>query len=571
MTSAFSDDSSLLSSLPPRPQSFQPIVLDLPDADIDISFAEFDFANHSPTASSKPQATKPKKENPTTTSTNEKSNSKHTSSSQALPIQTFPTQLTIHSTSHYTPGSTSHRPTSPLLTIPHTLYPEGLIPPYTHIRQLGYGSLGTVDEVSLSLHHPLHSTSKHLTLARKSVRLSPSSKDYILPIIRQEILALHTLRHRHIVQLIATYESKPFYSLLMTPVGDRNLKDFLEEFPLPSPNATQQHPQNQKSSPDVHEMRKWLLTWFPCLTSTLSYVHSQGIRHEDIKPSNIIHRGANIYLTDFSSCTSFEQGMTTSTETPAGRITRVYSAPEVLDATEMDGRARLAGVGGGRRHGVGADVFSLGCVFAEMATVGLLGRKVSDLWHYVGIERAGVLEREARYYCRGTGRVDGWFARTSSSYSSSPSVEPEYECGRSGDGVGDGKGKGEGNAFYEKCIKPMLALNRKERPKAGVVAGRMRDWFRELEGCGECECMERSEEREGLEEPSRSDCDDTTGNDHAKEDGEPGMHTSIRNGEDLEVMVEEEKEVIIATAENEGEDVGVEVMEVGLWPGWYGP
>jgi hypothetical protein len=374
-------------------------------------------------------------------------NTINTSSGQALPLQTSTTRFTTNGT----------RPTSHLtdlldtnLTFPHTIYPEGDIPPYTHVRQLGHGSLGTVDEVCLSPHHPSHpaslafsttATTLTSTFARKCVRLSPCFRDDYLPIIHQEVHALRLLSHPHIVRLAGTYECKPFYSIIMTPVGDKNLKDFLEDFPLPS-------------HPTFATQATWLKTWFSCLPSALAYIHAQGIRHEDIKPSNIIHRGPDIYLTDFSSCTEFQFGMTTSTDTPACRITRVYSAPEAI----LD-----------NRHGAGTDVFSLGCVFAEMAAVGILQRRVLDLWEHVGIGRVGVSERECRFYCRGLERVHTWFRSN--------------RVGKDEEGNGGPK-----EGFYEKCIKPMLATERKDRPCAGKVARRVWIWFREEDLRPTCAC-----------------------------------------------------------------------------------
>jgi len=53
--------------------------------------------------------------------------------------------------------------------------------------------------------------------------------------------------------------------------------------------------------------------------------------------------------------------MTSSTEGLAGQITRMYSAPEVIEE---------------HRRGRPGDIFSLGCVYAEMVTV--MGRRSID-------------------------------------------------------------------------------------------------------------------------------------------------------------------------------------------------
>jgi serine/threonine protein kinase len=95
-------------------------------------------------------------------------------------------------------------------------------------------------------------------------------------------------------------------------------------------------------------------------------MHARGIRHQEIKPSNIVCCRCYVYFTDFSSSLLFEIGQRTSTDNPAV-TTMIYRAPKV-DATgsytvnEMNEKFLL-------RYGRGTDVFSLGCVFVEMPVV----------------------------------------------------------------------------------------------------------------------------------------------------------------------------------------------------------
>ncbi|KAF2840178.1 kinase-like protein, partial [Patellaria atrata CBS 101060] len=147
-----------------------------------------------------------------------------------------------------------------------------------------------------------------------------------------------------------------FQSLLLYPVGEYDLRTFLQL------TADEE----DLSSADFSTSRLWLQTWFGCLAGALCYMHETGVRHQDIKPSNIIHRGRDVYFTDFSSADKFELGGTTSTENPAS-TTAMYAAPETLhDGDEY------------QRHGLATDVFSLGCVFIEMLAV-LAGSTVDEL------------------------------------------------------------------------------------------------------------------------------------------------------------------------------------------------
>jgi serine/threonine protein kinase len=294
----------------------------------------------------------------------------------------------------------------------HQSFPSDNPPPFTQIRQLGCGSLGSVDEIRIP--------NSAKTLARKSILLSGVLKHHYMEIIGQEVKALRNLSHPHIVQVAGTYEFGPCYAILMSPVGDQSLKDMLEEYHDRANQANE---------------RPWLQTWFHCLSSALAHIHSQGIRHEDIKPSNIIHRRGDVYLTDFSSCTEFEFGRTTSTDTPAGRITRIYSAPEGLED---------------ERHGSSVDIFSMGCVFTEMATV-VDGRPVSEFYRHCSVNRWGS-QMERMYYSEALGRIDEWFD----------------------------------DALYMRCIRPMLAKDRRLRPTARKVSVALE----EVLGPPRCACVE---------------------------------------------------------------------------------
>tara|TARA_R110002060_G_scaffold25097_4_gene34205 strand:+ start:399 stop:647 length:249 start_codon:yes stop_codon:yes gene_type:complete len=75
-------------------------------------------------------------------------------------------------------------------------------------------------------------------------------------------------------------------------------------------------------------------------------------------------------LTDFGSAHQFSTGLTSSTEGYAAGITKMYSAPEVIS---LDRRGRPA------------DIYSLGCVFAEMATV--VGRRAIEDFHEFRMNR----------------------------------------------------------------------------------------------------------------------------------------------------------------------------------------
>lgn len=297
------------------------------------------------------------------------------------------------------------------------------------ISSLGHGSLGIVEEVQIS--------KRYTSFVRKRVQIPYHNRNQRLKIIKQEARVLESLVHRHVVQIIGSYSECPpsgrqFYSLLMSPVGDQDLKAFLEAVGDPSWDGRLDMARIERS---------WLQTWFMCLASTLAYMHSSGVRHQDIKPSNIIHRGSTIYFTDFSSSSQFQIGQTTSTENPA-RTSAMYSAPEVIN---RDGVLN--------RHGRGTDVFALGAVFCEMLTV-LTGYSVEGFHKFLlrsdspeGTKNSGPGAQAAKgilLYGQKIDRVSEWFGM---------------------------------NCFYCRCLWPMLTPDREKRPDADAVAKLIRTYM----------------------------------------------------------------------------------------------
>jgi len=195
----------------------------------------------------------------------------------------------------------------------------------------------------------------------------------------------------------------------------------------------------------------WIWQWFGCLSSGLAYMHNQGIRHQDIKPSNIIHRRQRIFFTDFSSSSRFDIGRTTSTENPA-RISAMYGAPEVVQSLQDNSDFR--------KHGRGTDIFSLGCVFLEMLTV-IDGRLIDDFYEFC-LATSTSPKRPTRL---GANNFPGNFL-----YSRAVNLVP-YWFDNSPYTV---------KSFLQECIMPMLLPERMERPSASDVSRKVRErspWF----------------------------------------------------------------------------------------------
>ena len=200
------------------------------------------------------------------------------------------------------------------------------------VRELGLGSYSEVSTV-------MEATSGKL-FAQKTIRVRPHDsrmEDAIERQVQNEVHVTQRLRHHHIASTLFYVKDVWSFSLIMLPVGDYNLLQFLEvecvgaDFPK--------------------KEIKHLDNWFGCLVSALAYAHEEHVKHEDIKPSNILIKDHRPYLADFGSAKDFSKWETDMTRDQLIVGTPVYWPPESTP------RARPA------------DLFALGCVFSEMLTV----------------------------------------------------------------------------------------------------------------------------------------------------------------------------------------------------------
>jgi serine/threonine protein kinase len=162
--------------------------------------------------------------------------------------------------------------------------------------------------------------------------------------IKQEARLISKAQHRHIVSLITTYIFNNKVYIIMEPLADQNLEKYLYGT-ISNPRAEERQSRQLR-----------LLSWYRCLTSGLAYLHSQFIRHRDIKPQNILIQGDRILLTDFG-ISKDDPGNTIQTATST-MGTKIYKAPELI---KLDT--------GWVRPGRASDVYSLGAVFLDMLLV----------------------------------------------------------------------------------------------------------------------------------------------------------------------------------------------------------
>ncbi|OAL48129.1 hypothetical protein IQ07DRAFT_114453 [Pyrenochaeta sp. DS3sAY3a] len=215
--------------------------------------------------------------------------------------------------------------------------------PFIKVEDLGKGAYGFVDRVI--------STISYKEYARK---LIPRGRTFqrdqkILRDFERELGTLKKLgHHRHIVKLIGSYTDPRFVGILMSPVAECDLKEFLHNC--------------ASDAKGTLPSKSFIRSFFGCLTSALSYLHDNTVRHKDIKPQNVLVSQQTVFLTDFGISLDWSEIGQSTTTGPTPRTAR-YCAPEVSDCAPRNSSS---------------DMWSLGCIFLEIWTV-LKGETISNL------------------------------------------------------------------------------------------------------------------------------------------------------------------------------------------------
>jgi len=231
---------------------------------------------------------------------------------------------------------------------------------YAKIEKIGEGTYGVV--------YKARDTVANQIVAMKKIRLEAEDEGVPSTAIR-EISLLKELRDEHIVRLMdIIHVDQKLY--LVFEFLDVDLKRYMDNM-------------NKSRSPiTMHIVKKFLHQ----LNSGLVYCHSHRILHRDLKPQNLlIDKRNNLKLADFGLARAFGIPMRTYTHEV---VTLWYRAPEVLL--------------GSRHYSTAVDMWSVGCIFAEMALQGqplfpgdseidqifkifkILGTPNDDIWPGVG-------------------------------------------------------------------------------------------------------------------------------------------------------------------------------------------
>lgn len=128
------------------------------------------------------------------------------------------------------------------------------------VKRLGGGSFGIVDHVRSKLSLEEYAR-KRITRAKNFSGDKAQMKMFI-----NELANLKRLKHEHLVRLVGSCSDPRYIGLLMEPVANCDLKQFLDQLPFPPGNLS------------------LLRRSFGCLASAVKYLHENKCRHKDLKP-----------------------------------------------------------------------------------------------------------------------------------------------------------------------------------------------------------------------------------------------------------------------------------------------
>jgi serine/threonine protein kinase len=138
--------------------------------------------------------------------------------------------------------------------------------PYVHVRKLGHGHSGTVEEVRVA------GTAK--TYARKTNGITGSQKNRAekIRVYRNEVKIIHGLDvHHHVINVYDMYVTKKDFGILLEPVASNDdLEEFLAEY-------VQEAEQLGTSDARIIALAEVIEQCFGCLATGLAFMHEERI------------------------------------------------------------------------------------------------------------------------------------------------------------------------------------------------------------------------------------------------------------------------------------------------------
>lgn len=206
---------------------------------------------------------------------------------------------------------------------------------YARTDLIGQGAYGTVYRGT--------QRSTNRTVAIKRIPYADSTPEGGVPCnVIREISLLRELTHTNVVQLLDVIQATPGGLYLVFEYVAHDLKTFMDQ---------------RQRSEDIRERigleKHMVRNFMRQILNGVGYCHTHRVLHRDLKPHNLLISadGQTLKLADF--------GLARLSGLPNGPytyevVTLWYRAPELLL--------------GASRYSAAVDVWSVGCIFAEMAT-----------------------------------------------------------------------------------------------------------------------------------------------------------------------------------------------------------
>lgn len=189
-------------------------------------------------------------------------------------------------------------------------------------------------------------------VALKKIRLEAEDEGVPSTAIR-EISLLKEMRDPNIVRLLNIVHADSHKLYLVFEFLDLDLKKYMEALPVSDGGRGRAMPEG--SGPELQGLGLGpaiIKKFMSQLCYGVKFCHSHRVLHRDLKPQNLlIDKEGNLKLADFGLARAFGVPLRTYTHEV---VTLWYRSPEILL--------------GGRQYSTGVDMWSVGCIFAEMCT-----------------------------------------------------------------------------------------------------------------------------------------------------------------------------------------------------------